>query len=129
MTIYRTRNRAIMKVLIEQYGRYEAYDMYGSWTLRDPVKCSICQSKIHSYSEWHETGYEHERCSNGCWDHTTYGMQHDLETAGFSYSGKFSWEKMLEFENQIARNAAESKRRRKLFYRKKRSQSRKSMKL
>lgn len=119
--VYRERHRAILKVLIEQYGRYEAYDIYG-WILREPVKCTICQSEVHSYSEWHETGYEHERCSNGCWDHTTYGLRHDLETDGFSYSGKFSWDMMLKFEKQIERNAIEAKRRRLLFHRKKKSQ-------
>lgn len=124
MTIYRTRNRAIIKVLCERYGWREAYDMYG-WTLRNPVKCIICLSEIDSYSEWHETGYEHERCSNGCWDHTTYGMRHDLETKGYSFSGEFSWEKMNEFENQIKRNAAESQRKRLLFHRKKKSQRKK----
>lgn len=122
MAIYRTRNRAITKVLIEQYGWREAYDMYDAWTLRDPVKCSVCHAEVHSYSEWHETGYEHERCSNGCWDHTTYGMRHDLETEGFSFSGEFSWGEMLEFQKQIKKNATEAKRKGLLFYRKKKSQ-------
>lgn len=122
MGIHKTRNRAILKVLIQQYGLSDALDMYGNWTLRDPEKCSICHSKIHSYSEWHETGYEHERCSNGCWDHTVYGMGHDLETEGFCFSGEFSWEVFREFGNQIKKNAEESKRKRLLFYRKKKSQ-------
>lgn len=121
LEIYRTRHRAIMKVLIEQYGVSEAYDMY-YWTLRNPIKCTICQSAVHSYSEWHETGYEHERCSNGCWDHTIYGMDSDLETKGFHFRGKLTERILLDFENQVKKNAAESKRNRQLFYRKKKSQ-------
>lgn len=121
MEIYRTRNRAILKVLIPQYGVNEAYDMHG-WALRNPEKCIVCQSEINSYSEWHETGYEHRRCSSGCWDHTTTGLWHDLQTKGFTYSGKFVGENMKGFENQIKKNAADSKRRRQLFHKKKKSQ-------
>lgn len=119
--VYRERHRAITKVLVQQYGRYEAWDMY-SWTLRNPIRCSICQSKVHSYSEWRETGYEHERCSNGCWDHMKYGMDSDLTTKGFSYQGKLTESILLEFERQIERNAVEAKRRKILFHRKKKSQ-------
>ncbi len=46
--VYRERHRAITKVLIEQYGRYEAYDMYNMWFLREPIRCSICQSQRKS---------------------------------------------------------------------------------
>lgn len=121
MAVSRTRNRAILKVLIQQNGINEAWEMHG-WMLRNPEKCIVCQSVINSYSEWHETGYEHRRCSNGCWDHTTYGMSDDLETKGFTFRGKLTREIISEFEKQIVRNAVESKRKRLLFHRKKKSQ-------
>lgn len=126
--VYRERHRAILKILVEQYGPYEAYDMYG-WGLRNPIKYKVCHSEIQSYSEWRETVYEHERCSNGCWDHATYGLHHELETDGFSYSGKLDWNVMAEFKKQIERNAIKAKQRRLLFHRKKKSQRCKSMNL
>lgn len=128
MEIYRTRNRAIMKVLIQQYGVNEAYDMHG-WMLRDPEKCSVCQSEVNSYSEWYQTGYEREKCTNGCWSHEVYSFSHYFETRGFHHHGEWTEKVMRDIESQIKKNAVESKRKRLLFYRKKKSQRGKTMKL
>ncbi|MER2172027.1 MAG: hypothetical protein ABS938_15510 [Psychrobacillus psychrodurans] len=121
MTFYRERKRAIMKAVIKEFGVPDAYDVYNPSSYRHQ-KCVVCQADVHSYSEWHETGYETEGCSNGCWLHEVYGLTHELETKGFSYRGKYSEKAPVDFEKAIERYTKRVKHNKKLFYRKKKSQ-------
>jgi hypothetical protein len=124
MQIYRERKLGILRSLIKQYGVLEAYDMYGEFINRYKQKCIVCGSDIYDYSEWSDTGYEIKKCINNCWKHTTYGLVDVLETEGFYYRGKLDEEWIMKyFERCIKENAEKAKRFRKLFWKKKRSQS------
>lgn len=123
MEVYRERKKAILKALIAEYGKKDTYDMYSEFTSRKQ-KCVVCGADIREYSEWSDTGYEINECTNGCWKHETFGLISRLETNNFSFYGKLSESVMSGFEIQIKRNAEISKRNRRLFWRKKKSQLR-----
>lgn len=127
MTFYRERKRAIMKAVIKEFGSSDAYDIYNPHSYRQH-KCIICQANVHSQSEWHETGYETEGCSNGCWSYEVYGFTHELETKYFSFRGKYSEKALGDFEKAIERNAKRVKHNIKLFYKKKKSQQKNNRK-
>jgi hypothetical protein len=122
MGIYRVRKLGILRSLMRQYGVSEAYGMYGEFINRHKQKCIVCGSDIRDYSEWSDTGYEIKECLNGCWKHSTYAMKHVLETNGFYFSGRIDENIMNDFERQLKINAKIAKRKRQLFWKKKRSQ-------
>lgn len=119
------RKRALYKALINEFGKKEAYDMYGEFIVNNKNKCLICDADIYDYSEWHDTGYEIKKCLNGCFSHTTYGLKDVLETKGFSFSGTLDKNIMDSFENQLEINATLFKRNYKIFWKKKKSQRKK----
>lgn len=126
MEILRERKRAIYKALIREYGKSDAYDMYGEFINYPKPRCSICGSFIRDYSEWSDTGYEIRECLNGCFSHTVYSMTHVLETKGFSYRGVWTEKVEDDFEAQINKNSKSTKENMKLYWKKKKSQKRRA---
>ncbi len=126
MSVYRERKRAILKSLIKQYGKYEAYDMY-SPNITKRRECEICGGKVTYYSEYHETGYAIEKCSNGCWKHETYGSTAVLETKNYEYSGELTYKILCEFNKQIENNARHLKKIYKSLWKRKKSQRKKKV--
>lgn len=136
MYIERTRYRAINKALLEEYGDdawdYMAYNIISK-------KCPICGCSIFrcNYSDERSVVETHEKCTVGCYsDSWAYGYT-DLNTKGFSAhfpdhnflkedKAIIAKEQRILFEKAIRKNKVLRKQFRKLFYRKKNSQKKKS---
>ena len=124
MEVYRERKRQIFNCLVKQYGIQESLDIYDPYYYQSK-KCPICYGKVVNYSEWNDTGYEYEKCINGCYSHTVYSFRHILDTKGFHYDGEYNESVIRKFENQIDINAKKGKKNKKVFWKKKKSQRRK----
>lgn len=114
--------RKILKALVKEHGKKEAYDIYGEFIDSRSKKCTICNSSIYEYSEWQDTGYEIEACENGCYCIETHGLTSEITTKGFIFKGKVSEVMQRNFEKQIKNNANAFKREMKLFWKKKKTQ-------
>ena len=116
------RKKSLYRALIKEHGKKDAYGMYGEFVKHDKRKCPVCKSTIDEYSEWYDTGYEHEFCESGCYKIETYGSSTELETAGFIFHGKVSEEILFNFEKQLKINEKKFKQKTRLFWKKKKSQ-------
>ena len=131
--VYRERKRAIFRAYVRELGFGEALDTYNVHAGIREKKCRACGAPVDEYSEWNETGYAHERCSNGCWSICTSSFTHDYSVRDFCeqvntnlyYPERRTPKKeyndiLRRFEQVIEQECKRLKRLRDLTYRKKR---------
>lgn len=77
------RKRAIFKAMKKEGSLDEAWQFWLDVQNNKNSRCLICGAQEEFYSEWHDTGYEYEKCTRGCWSVRTYGSQINYKARGY----------------------------------------------
>jgi len=124
------RKKAIFKAMKKEGNLDDAWQFWLDVQNNKSSHCLICGTKEEFYSEWYDTGYEHEKCTRGCWSVQTYGSQIRFKAEGYDKtiynSGRMTeeeWFAIYEsqlnaFNNHLQKQKSKFKKFKKINYKK-----------